>query len=174
MKLFEIKDVKPTKGTYAGVRFSDTTKKAIKKYMDDNKIPNAIAPNKLHTTLLYSRKYLPKYTPEGEYKKLMTGVPGKFDVWKSKPDDGSKPKNCLIVEYTCPQLDERHNELMKKHGGTYDYPEYKTHLTLSYDIGDMKIKDLPDFKDTCPVIQIVSEYGEDLDLNWANNKGTKK
>lgn len=173
MKLFEIKDVKPTKGTYAGVRFSETTKKAIAKYIKDNKIPNGISPNKMHTTLLYSRKYLPNYKPAGEYKKLMTGVPTEFDVWKSKNEDGSST-NCLVIEYNCPALDERHKELMKEHKATFDYPTFKTHITLSYDIGNMKIKDLPDFKDTCPVIQIVSEYGEDLDLSWAQNKGTKK
>lgn len=171
MKLTEVTQEK--KGTYAAVRFSEKTKNQIKKYISDNNIPNAINPSKLHTTLLYSRKHIPGYTPVGKYDKSMIGKPGKFDVWKSSNEDGSST-NCLVVEYKCKDLEDRHNELMKKYNATYDFPTYKTHITLSYDIGDMDIKDLSDFSDTVPEIEIISEYGEDLDLSWAKNKGVDK
>ncbi len=161
------------KGTYAGVRFSDDTKKLIEKYLDDNKIPNAISPDKLHTTLLYSRKYLPEYKALGTYPKPLIGTPGKFDVWKSSNEDGSSA-NCLVIEFDCPDLSKRHKELMDEHEGTYDFPTYKTHITLSYDIGNMDIKDLPPFIDTVPTIKICKEFSEDLDLSWAQNKGTSK
>lgn len=166
-------EVATNKGTYAGVKFSDDTSKLIKQYLDDNKIPNAISPNKLHTTLLYSRKHLPDYKAIGTYPKPLIGTPGNFDVWKSNNEDGSST-NCLVVEFDCPELSKRHDELMDEHKATYDFPDYKTHITLSYDIGDMDIKDLPSFIDTVPTIKICKEYQEQLDLDWAKNKGTSK
>ena len=152
------------KGTYAAVHFSEDTKDAIVEYIKENDIPNATPTAELHTTLLYSRKYCPDYTPQGKIDFI--GKPGAFDVWEGQPDkDGHKP-NCLVMEFECAKLNARHKELMDEHDATFDYPEYKTHITFSYDIGDMDIKDLPKFTDK---IEIVKEYGEDLDLNWAEN-----
>ncbi len=163
MLLNEIKVDK--KGTYAGVRFSEGTKRAIEGYIKDNKIPNGIVPSKMHTTLLYSRKHLPDYNPTGKYDKPLIGTPTTFDVWKSSNEDGNDT-SCLVLEYDCPELVKRHKFLMDEHEATYDYPKYKTHITLSYDIGDMNIKDLPKFTDD---IEIESEYKEDLDLSWSQN-----
>ena len=49
---------------------------------------------------------------------------------------------------------------MKEHGATYDYDEYKPHITLSYDVDDLDPDQLPSFdKD----IIITEETGSDLD-----------
>ena len=152
------------KGTYAGVHFSESTKKAIEKYIKDNNIPNGVPKDKLHTTVLYSRKYCPDYVPCGKINPPLKGTPKDFDVWPAQ--DGN---NCLVLEFVCPALVARHNELMKEHQATHDFPEYKTHLTLSYNLGDVDIHDLPPF--TAP-IEIIEEYGEDLDLNWAQRNAS--
>ncbi len=166
MKLYEIAK---KKGTYAAVRFDDKTNKAILKFIKDNKIPNGLKTKDLHTTLLYSRKFLPNYKPTGEYKKHMIGIPTEFDVWESDNEDGDNTK-CLVVKYKCPELGAKHKQLMKDHKATFDYPEYNCHITLSYDIGNKDIKKLPKFKEVVPTINIISEYGEDLDLSWSQNK----
>ena len=159
-------------GSYAGVRFDKSTKDAIAQYMQENDIPNPIPVDKLHTTLLYSRKFLPDYTPKGKISPVWVGTPTTFDVWESKGKlRDEEPKKCLVLEYDCDKLDDRHEELMEEHGATYDFPTYKTHITLSYDIGDLDIKDLPDITDTLHKIKIVSEYGENLDLDWSKTKG---
>lgn len=158
-------------GTYAGVHFSDDTTKAIQKYCKENKIPNRTRLEKMHTTVLYSRKYLPDYEAAGKLDKPMVGTPTGFDVWESKPTkDNPKPKRCLVLEYDCPELDKRHKKLMKDHDALYDFDEYKTHITFSYDIGDMDIKDLPEFTHK---IEIVEEYSQDLDLDWADKSKDK-
>jgi hypothetical protein len=168
MKLDElIVEKKQPDGTYAGVHFSKETVEAIAAYCKENKIPNRTRHEKMHTTVLYSRKYLPDYEPAGKYEKPMIGTPTGFDIWPSKGED---PKNCLVLEYKCPELEKRHEELMKDHEATYDFDEYKTHITFSYDVGDLDIKTLPKFESK---IEIVEEYGQDLDLNWAD-KSTKK
>ena len=152
------------KGTYAGVRFSEETKNAIVSYISQNNIPNAPERDKLHTTLLYSRKRCPNYEPAGEV--FMHGRPGAWQIWESQADSEGNKTNCLVLEYECPELVARHNELMEEHGATFDYPEYKTHITFSYDVGDMSKEDLPSYEGP---IEIVEEYSEELNLDWAKN-----
>lgn len=172
MKLRDILMEQQERGTYAGVKFSPDTVARIKAYIKDNNIPNPLRSEKFHTTLVYSRKYIPEYEPAGKYPEPMIGTPVRLDVWKTKPTDGSEPSNCLVMEYDCPELTARHEELMAEHGATHDYPEYRTHVSLSYSIGDLDYKTLPDIIEGIGPIEIVEEYGEDLDLNWAVNKGT--
>ena len=173
LKLNELKE--SPKGTYAGVRFDTATNKAIHQYMKDNDIPNAIRADKLHITLLYSRKYLPNYKPLGKIEPPMIAKPTEFVVWNTKPENpNDKPARCLVVKLDCPDLVARHNKLMKEYGATYDFDKYEVHVTLSYDIGDMDIDHLPKLSDTIKELKIVEEYSEDLDLDWAKNKGSKK
>ena len=90
MRVIEIIKEEQKKGTYAGVRFSDKTNTTIEKFIKDNKIPNPIKKDKLHTTLLYSRKHLPKYEPAGELEEAMVGKPMGFEKWPSQPDDDAQ------------------------------------------------------------------------------------
>lgn len=149
------------RGTYAGVRFSESTQDDLKKWMIMNQVPNPVPSDKLHTTLLYSRKRCPNYVPRGPIAPAYTAQPGNFEIWPSQ--DGN---NCLVLTFECPELVQRHKDLMQEHGATFDYPEYKTHVTLSYNVGDLTTEDLPAYEG---LVEIVEEYGEELDLDWAQN-----
>jgi len=170
MKVIDIIETKQNKGTYAGVKFSNKTNAAIEKFIKDNNIPNSIKPEKLHTTLLYSKKYLPDYKARGEFEESFIGKPTKFEKWPSQPDDDGKVAMCLVLRYDCPALIDRHKELMKEHGATYDFDEYKPHVTFSYDVGEMQCKDLPKFEED---IEVVKEYAEELNLDWAKDNTEK-
>lgn len=162
-----------TRGTYAAVKFDKATVDAIQDYIDENQLPNPVAPAKMHTTVLYSRKYCPKYKAQGEILPHWTGKPIGFEVWESQGKLRDEPtKRCLVLRYECDALSDRHKELMKEHDATYDFPDYKPHITLSYDIGDIDEDELPDISKFLSKITIVEEYGEDLDLNWSD-KATK-
>ena len=165
MKLENLMEDK-NKGTYAGVRFDDDTIKRFEAFAKENEIPNHVPSKKLHSTVLYSRKYLPDYEAPGDYKTPLTGKPTGFDVWKSQPDEDGKTSNCLILKYGCPELTKRHKSLMDEHGATFDFDKFDPHVTLSYDIGDMDVSKLkPDVGD----INITSEYKEDLNFDWAKD-----
>lgn len=163
--IFEQKEEKP--GTYAGVRFSPASVKALRKYAKDNGVPNRLPHENFHTTLLHSRKHLPDYEPAGDYDSPLKGKVTGIEIWQSRPDDDGNTKNCLVLKYDCPELVARHEELMDEHNATYDFDEYKPHVTLSYDTGDFNSKDLPKFEDE---LEIVSEYKEDLKDSWADDK----
>lgn len=157
------------KGTYAAVRFDAETVQKLTDYIKDNEIPNGVLPAKMHCTLLYSRTHCPDYEPQGEINPPYQAKPVALEIWPSQGDD---PKNCLVLKFECEDLVKRHKQLMQDHDATYDFPEYKTHVTLSYDAGDLDLDDLPDIVDAIGKLTIVSEYGEDLDLDWSK-KSTK-
>lgn len=161
MKLSEIKN---SKGTYVGYKVVVKTQKELAEYMDQNEIPNPLDPKKIHTTLIYSRKYLPDFEPRGPIS--VSAKPKEFVVWKGNDGSGEKKANCLILLLSCPEAEKRHKQIMDEYGATFDYDKFQPHITLSYDIGDMNIKDLklPDI-----TIEYSEEYEEDLDLDWAVN-----
>ncbi len=164
MKLDELMEAKKA-GTYAGFRYDKDGVKLISKYAKDNDVPKPLEPEKMHTTLLYSRKHCPDYEPAGKLDDPYTAKVGELDVWKTKSG-----KKALVVELDCPDMVKRHKELMKEHGATHDFDEYKVHITLSYDIGDLDVDKLPDIRDTIKEIAAVEEYGEDLKLDWADGE----
>lgn len=165
MKLQEVAE-QPKKGTYSAVKFDDQTINKIKAYVDENNIPNALDPEKYHTTVTYSRKFLPDLKPVDPIDPPWIGTPEQLEVWKSQPDENGETSNCLVLKYKCDQLTDRHNQIMDDHGATYDFPDYKAHITLSYDIGDMDHSQLPDVKDIGDIV-INKEYVDELNLNWS-------
>lgn len=173
MKISELLEEKrkAARGTYSGIKPSKESVEKLEAWMEKNKIPTPVKSNKLHVTILYSRKYLPNYKAAGKIDTPYKAKVKEFAVWKTTPEDPTEEKkNCLIVKLDCPELIKRHKLLMKEHGATFDYDDYTPHITLSYDIGDLNVKKLAtiDFD-----IEFDNEYQEDLNLNWAKTKGTK-
>jgi hypothetical protein len=175
VKIFEI--LTQSKGTYAGVRYDADSVNRLKNFIVQHKIPNPIKPQNFHTTLLYSRKYLPNYKPCGKLQTPFSVIPSEFVIWKTNASGGaennSPQTNCLVLKCQSSDLVNRHNELMNIHQAIYDYPEYVPHITLSYDVGDFDISTLS-APHTIGTLYADEEYGEELNLNWAKTKGTKQ
>lgn len=165
MKLDQLSEsLKP--GTYAGLRFDPAVAKSLEQFCLSNDIPNHTPVDKLHITLLYSKKHLPNYEAQGDIDPAYMAHPDKFIVWQTNGEN--KPQsNCLILKLKSRDITDRHNALMKEHDATYDHPLYEPHVTLSYDIGDMDIEKLKigDIEQDLPV---VTEYQEDLKTDWAS------
>jgi hypothetical protein len=160
-------EIKTPDGTYAGVKFSDDTVARIKTFIEENEIPQPVPDDKLHSTILYSRKYLPDFQAAGDLDEPYEGTPTEFDTWESQPDEDGIKSNCLVLQYDCDPLIERHNTLMNDYGATFDFDEYKPHVTLSYNVGDLDLSNLNP-SDIGP-INIINEYQEDLNLDWAKD-----
>lgn len=154
------------KGTFAGVHFDEESKDALMDFIKENNIPNAPERDSMHTTLLYSRRRCPDYEAAGKIDPPYVGTPTDYQIWESQEDEDGDKTNCLILEFKCQELVDRHNSLMEEHNATFDFPTYKTHITLSYDVGDMQTEVLPEY--TGP-LRMVEEYGEVLDVDWAKN-----
>jgi len=143
-------------GTFVGIHLAEETLDHIKEYMDKNKIQNALTSEKLHITLLYSKKPCPNYKAARDIYPI-TAKSDRFDIWTSTHIEGNP--NCLVLKIDCPEIKERNQTLMTEHEATSDFPDYKPHLTFSYDAGDIKVDDLPEFNNE---IILIREYKEDL------------
>lgn len=143
-------------GTYAAVRPSKEDGDKIKEFMRLHNIPNPEPVDKLHATLLYSRKHLPSYKPDTSLSH--DAKVHSLEVWPTKSG-----KNCLVAKLHSPSLCDRHTHLMDKHNATYDYPEFKPHVSLSYDIGDYDISKLK--ASHLPSLKMTNEYKEALDTS---------
>lgn len=142
------------KGTYAAVRFTPETLDRIEELQKKLKLPDPVSRDKLHSTILYSRVWVPFVPEKGE---LLLGSVCRLESWKSQSN-----KNVLLLTYDSEYMRFRH-DVGTALGATFDFPDYTPHVTLSYDIGSLKFNLGEIFN-----LELVrsKEYVEDLDLNW--------
>ena len=158
MKLINItENKKEPDGTYVGAKISKRSKKALREFCIENKIPNRQRSEKMHTTIIYSRKY------DNSLQVSQELYPFTAKIIKAEVFETYNKKNALVARLDCPELVKRHKELMKTYDLTYDYDEYKAHITLSYDCGDFDPESLDFGKLT---VEFTEEYMEDLVLDW--------
>jgi len=155
MRLSNISD---NKGSYAAVKFDQDTIHSITELQNDIGIP-ALNGDDLHTTVMYSTKHIPEYEELGNIEPTWHGHFSHYDIFG---DDN----NVLVMVYTCPDLTSRW-ETLRSYGATWDYPDFYPHITLSYDASEFDVDSLPPYNGP---INITREYGEDLDLDWENDK----
>ncbi len=146
------------KGTYAAVKFSDTTLDFLEELQNKLQLFDPVPRDKLHSTICFSRVKI-NYMPITE--KMPIGTPAALGVFEHNN------KRALVLILDSSYLNMRHEYAMIL-GATYDFPEYKPHITLSYDIGALKILDTA--LDKSKVLEMASEYVEDLDLDWSPKK----
>lgn len=158
MKLNEI--AKQANGTYMAVKYDKDAAEAIKELSNTLKVPNPLSREKMHTTIIYSRKHAPDLKANNDLYPII--AKGKeLHIFPTQDK-----KNALVLKLECEALVNRHNEIMAEHQTTYDFPEYIPHITLSYDCGDFKPDD---YTGELPQeLTIIQEYVEDLVLDWQN------
>lgn len=166
MKLRQLTEKKQKQGSYIGVKYTKESKQAIAEFTKKNKIPDAISPNKLHSTVVYSRKHVKNIDKDVKKDCNFEATVKGFEVWETQGGN-----HALVMKLTSPELTKRHSFYYDKYDeATYDYDEYKPHITLSYDVGeDFDPKSLK-WDDDTPLI-IDYEYFEPLDTEWTSNNG---
>ena len=139
--------------TYISVFFDQTTIQHVINYIQLSKIPNPVSEDDLHCTLILDDEdAIVDYVPICNYTPHMIGVPYKLDVWKTLTG-----KNCLVLIFKCKALDDRHDLIVQENQSKHYYPQYISHITLSYDIGDLRIDSLPNVTDYISKIIILGE-----------------
>lgn len=158
MRYFDLFE-RQTSGTYVGVRFSEDTVKALAELQEKCQVPNPLDKTEFHTTVVYSRTEI-EWWPEHDLSDCKV-TPKGWEVFKQR--DG---KNCLVLLLDSDYLHSRFALAMDR-GATYDFPDYQPHITLSYDIGDFSVDNLPvpDIE-----IEIDHEYDQPLIIGWKEDK----
>ena len=158
MKTF-LEVVKPKKdpGVYMSVKFDQTSNDALAGVQKMLKVKNAVSADKLHATVVYSRKTVDLFPMDGlsEIARLIG-----FEVWDTKY--GKTVVGKLESDY----LNTRFKDAMDM-GATYDYDDYKPHVTLAYDGGEVGIDEVMSQVALPLDLRIVSEHVEALDLDKA-------
>lgn len=145
-------------GTYVGGRIDSEVSADLvnlsKEYLEGS------INEEIHTTILYSTKPCPEYKELGEVS--YNAVYDALHIFQGET-------NVLVVKLSSQDLINRHETLMEEHQASYDFPEYIPHITLSYDVGDLKVEDIDsEFIDKLKEMDftITYEYYEPLNTNW--------
>lgn len=155
MKSFKTHLEEKKSGTYIGVRYDESS---VRKLLNlTSKIPNGVLKDKLHSTIIYSRVKIDIPLLDNMD---WSAIPGKIEYWDTQ--DG---KRAVILNVKCTDMIDRHKYIMETTKATYDYDEYKPHITLSYDVP----KDYEMGPSGINELKIISEYKEDLDLDWTDS-----
>jgi len=154
-------------GTYVGLKLSEESCDRLYEAAKKLQIPNILDKKDYHTTLIYSRKYLPDFKAEGELYPPIAATIAKLEIFTGKDGD----QKVLVAVLDCPELIERHHLIMNEFKATYDFDEYKPHVTLSYNCNDFDVDSIDITENIeSPFIEFVEEYSTDLDLDWAKDK----
>lgn len=148
------------KGTYVAVKFDEFTLDSIQQLQDELKLLNKVKREDLHSTVVYSRVKIPYKTGHADIGNVLISQKQHLELW-----DTSDGKALVLVMDDAVKLKFRH-DYAKILGATYDFPDYKPHITLSYNVGVQKIN----LYETNLNIVVNHEYMEDLDLDWAKDK----
>lgn len=168
MKLTDFK-IRAPRGTYYGARPTKDTSESILDFMSDNKIPNPIAKDLLHCTVIYSRVWCGANTL-GDLDPHWEGHFEAYNVWPTSPKPEQEPTSCLTLGFVCPEMHERHHSL-RREGATHDFADFKPHMTLSYDVGtDYDHILLPHYLGP---LRFHQEYSEPLNLEFVKTKVNK-
>lgn len=146
-------------GTYVCAKFTEETLNKIQEVQNKLGLLNPVKRDDLHSTICYSRVYVP-FLPKTSSD--FVSSKNHLEIWDT-PDGAA-----LILVLNSPHLQLRH-ELANILGATYDFPDYKPHITLSYNLGSQYI----DLERNNPInIEINSshEHVEKLELDWSKDK----
>ena len=160
MKPFKtfVKENKTPSGTYVAINFMPETVSRLEKMFNQIKLnPEAIRiePSKYHCTLVYDEHspYI-KGIPSLSGTSLTIESPS-FEIFGQ-----SKDKSILVYHFKCPELTRRNKELYSLYGIKSEYPEYKAHISLAYNVGTNYV--IPDNLQMVYELAIKDEFFEPI------------
>ncbi|RYD62886.1 MAG: hypothetical protein EOP83_13475 [Verrucomicrobiaceae bacterium] len=125
-----------TAGLYVAAYYEDESVKRLAAFQHVHDIPNPQDPTDFHTTIVYSKKRI-HWNPMNDLHWLVK--PTGWAVWASR----SKEKHALVLLIDSTHLHVRWKVAMQR-GATYDFDEYRPHISFSYDVGpDFDVAALP-------------------------------
>jgi len=135
-----------------------TSDSALKvyKWARDQKIPNLIAPEHLHVSLIMSKKWV-NVNLESNFM-LVPMLNSRMNKIGNK--------GAYAIEFDNAQLSNRWQTL--KNAGLLGYDTYTPHISVSYDIETFDCKKVRTFKEN---ITLLPEMSKDLDTRFAKRYG---
>jgi len=124
-------------GVYGCLRVLEPSSIYLDKYVKDCGIPQ-FSDMPYHSTLIVDHEGS-HFIPMSE--SIHRARPIGLGVFKSQTGT-----NCLVLHLSAPTMIFRHVQLVVDHDLIHAFPDYRPHVTLSYDIGNFNYLDLPNFE----------------------------
>lgn len=132
MNLISLKQFAAHKdGTYVALQLSEESMTLLDNFVKMNLgLTERVDKSTYHITVIYSRTPVPSAE---NYLTMPSPLPVEamatgYEIFPTKNDG-----QCLVMRIVCPYATRLNSELGKQ-GATSDYPEYKPHMTLAYDM----------------------------------------
>ena len=149
-------------GVYVAVKWDTKAMEQLAEYFHD-KIPEPFPAKDMHTTLACSRTY---FTHKLSNDVFIAEI-DKLHIFKNE----KLGHTALVILLKSDSLSKRHEVIHQDENASYDFDEYKPHITLSYDVSSMSEEDLKyilsieflsKLKEQNVIIQNGKEYTEKL------------
>ena len=118
-------------GTYVSLEMSEESRALLDNFVEMNLgLTERVDPNTYHITIIYSRTPVPsaEFLLDRNTSLPVEAMATGYEIFPTKNDG-----NCLVMRLVCPYA-TRLNSQLTKEGATSDYSEYKTHLTIAYNM----------------------------------------
>ena len=116
---------KKTVGTFVGARLDRESERNIMQWMKDNGLRKREPRSRFHVTVVGDKTQSFDWKPATFDPKLEVD-PNTYKIQKF----GDK---AIVLTFSVPELEKRHEAGIKKFGINWDFPTYQPHLTLSFD-----------------------------------------
>ncbi len=122
---------------------------------------STLPPDDLHVTVAYSKTPVDwgKFAPEPDDLANEEGAPGR--AVERLGADGE----AVVLRFSSPSLEDRWKAFVDG-GASWDYPEYRPHLTISYDAGDVDVNQVEPYAGE---IQLGPEVFAEVKSGWMND-----
>jgi hypothetical protein len=118
-------------GSYASLHLDAASTKALDAFVKSYKFKNPVPAEKQHCTVMYSTKPLLKQGSASE----AVSIPATVKGFKILGGDGTS--NTLVVTLECEGA-TAYWKKFRSMGASWDYPSYIPHISVAYEVGDMK------------------------------------
>lgn len=118
-------------GTYVSLEMSEESRALLDNFVEMNLgLTERVDPKTYHITVIYSRTPVPsaEFLLDRNTSLPVEAMATGYEIFPTKNDG-----NCLVMRLVCPYA-TRLNSQLTKEGATSDYSEYKTHLTIAYNM----------------------------------------
>lgn len=118
----------------------------------------------MHVTVTYSRRPVPWMKMGGHW-----GYMGSEDDKHVVPPGGPRlvdrlgRDGAIVLHFFSGHLEHRHREMIEA-GATWDFPEYLTHVTITYDAGDIDLAKVEPYRGR---LEFGPEIFEPIEEDWA-------
>jgi hypothetical protein len=136
----------------------------VVKWAEEQGFTKCLKPKDMHVTIAYSKKKIDWSNLTDSFDSVISKV-NKKDPKKTKREVKVFDGGAVVLTFISGELQNRWEEFKDDFGASWDYPEYKSHVTITYDglPEGMKLKDIKPFEGD---LKFGPEITQEVNSGW--------